>query len=70
MNSFKISVKCAYCKEIIKTNIKTQDDSDKRLLTFLIKDNTVLCKKCVNNSKARIWLSDYILKKSTNSLSK
>ena len=63
MNNIKINAKCSYCKKVIKKNIKSYNDSDKRLLTLLIKDNTLLCSKCANNSEARIWLSDYILKK-------
>ena len=62
MNTIKISVKCANCKEIIKKDIESHDNSDKRLLILLIKDNTVLCKRCRNTSKARVWLSDYIMK--------
>ena len=63
MNNFKITIKCVYCKDIIKTNVKAYDDSDKRLLTLLIKDNTLLCKKCIKNPESRIWLSNYILNK-------
>ena len=63
MNNIKIKIKCSYCGGNIESYVEPFNESDNRVLKHLIQDNTLLCEKCVNNSEARIWLSDYMLNK-------
>ena len=61
MNNIKIKLRCSYCNDIIKFYVEPFDDKDNRLVNLLIKDNTLLCKKCTNNEKARKWLGNRIM---------
>ena len=60
MNNGNITAKCSYCNNDVIYEKELYNESDTKILMLMIKDNTVLCRGCVNDSKATMWLSDYI----------
>ena len=60
MNDGNITAKCSYCNNDVIYKKELYNEPDTVILKLMIKDNTVLCKSCVNDYKATMWLSNYI----------